>query len=138
MKASKELVQHISTRFWDKSNKEVAQCLSDFKGEWFESESAVFPTKKNLDIEQTKQRDWTGVRFRYKYSLDVFTLSKNFEGNYTWGTKKDYVSSDYVIGNFTGGIWIELPPEQETPIIHVQKPNILEERIKRIEQHLKL
>jgi hypothetical protein len=32
MKASKELVQHISTTFRDKSNKEIAQCLEDFKG----------------------------------------------------------------------------------------------------------
>lgn len=32
MKASKELIQHISTTFWDKSNKEIAQCLEDFKG----------------------------------------------------------------------------------------------------------
>jgi len=32
MNASKELVTHISARFWEMSNKKVAQCLADFEG----------------------------------------------------------------------------------------------------------
>ena len=69
-------------------------------------------------------RDWDGVRFRYSGLKDIFTLVKNSRGNYTWGTGIDYVSVDYVIGQFYGGIWIEVKDEaQLTPLLSPEKDN---------------
>jgi hypothetical protein len=87
-------------------------------------------------IEEPKERDWTGVRFKMK-SGNKYLIERS-ASNYAVNAMLIYFTQKEVDNLFADGTWIELPPEQETPIIHVQKPNILEERIKRIEQHLKL
>jgi hypothetical protein len=139
MKASKELVQHISTRFWDKSNKEVAQCLADFKGKWFESEDEVLPTKINLDIEEPKQRDWTGVRYRHKSTGEIRKIDKgSYSEDYPYSILNNSVHYKQIEVDrlFSEGAWIELPSETEQHTIHAEKPNDLESRIEALNNRI--
>ena len=116
MKASKELVTHISARFWDKSNKEVAQCLADFEGEWYEETPPV-----KHPIEQDKeQRDYTGMRFRHKdIKHQYFKLIKGKIDKYLCvdGVDENDGDAEYsqslVEEYFTEGTWIEIPNEEK-------------------------
>jgi len=102
----------------------------------------VEPTKKNLDIE-SKQRDWTGVRFKIVSIIDkTFEIIKSegivFKYHIIDNNGIKYVKHQQETVNefFSNGTWIEIPAENEQPTIHAEKPNDLEARVKALEDRI--
>jgi hypothetical protein len=126
-----KLAQHFSNNLWISKDKIV-----EVLGSYEETKHLI-----KLVNEEPKQRDYTGVRFYRENGEEDFIIGKDSRGWFTNEFKEEkyfrYTDID-VLKHFSNGTWIKLPQEKETPNIHVEKPNTLEERIKRIEEHLKL
>ena len=149
MKASKELVQHISTTFWDKSNKEIAQCLEDFKGNPLREEETPLEVKHPIervnakypngwyckafevlvnDISECDGKNYAGLMFYYGFydgHFDMWDLPSEFPSTATLITKEEYLA-------ITRGV--AETPQEEKPTIHTSKPIDIEERVKALEK----
>ena len=155
MKASKELVQHISTTFWDKSNKEIAQCLEDFKGNPLREEETPLEVKHPIERVNAKYPNgwyceafdevredmaevtgkalftvkwyWCGWNPKESNNLGYLaTLYNSYKYCYdTVITKSEYLS-------ITRGV--AETPQEEKPTIHTSKPIDIEERVKALEK----
>ena len=94
MKASKELVQHISTTFWDKSNKEIAQCLEDFKGNPLRDEETPLEVKHPIERVNAKYPNgWYCEAFeevREDSEKENQLISQSEWKCYGWFSYKDY------------------------------------------------
>jgi len=98
MKASKELINHLSSSLWNVPQSQIESVLNGFDGN---------------PIEETPpQRDWTGVRFKIRTG-EVYELE--FIGNWEYkikGYSFDKCTQDDVNNFFANGIWIEIHKEE--------------------------
>lgn len=100
-----KLAQHISNELWMQKSK-IVEVLASY--------------------EETPQRDYTGVRFKYSYSDVVRVIEKgtSYE-KYPYslsGVNRVNYTQEEVENLFANGTWIE-NPQEEQPTIHATKPS---------------
>jgi hypothetical protein len=109
-----KLASHLSARLWISKDK-IEKVLGDFNE--VPEPIVEMPVKMPIESEPKPQRDYTGVRFKFKKADRIFTLRNT--------DKKDYYTcaDKGTIGNcwnrvlveklFRFGTWIEV--KEETP-----------------------
>ena len=108
MKASKELINNLSSSLWNVLQAQIESVLNGFEGN---------------PIEETPpQRDWTGVRFSGK-PLDVSdgVIEKVKDGEYRLYAGGFLYGQEELDCFFSKGSLIEIPNEEQSTI-HAEKP----------------
>jgi len=67
--------------------------------------------EQGMLYEKEEERDWTGVRFRYRKGIDIYSLKKE-NGLYNFGDAYNYTQNE-VDSIFSDGTWIEIKEKTE-------------------------